>query len=70
MPGERFGRLTAVRECSPGGAQRSAHWECLCDCGATRRVRINNLVSGATKGCGSACPSIVGSRLARDVARF
>ena len=65
MPGERFGRLTTVREHSAGGSQRSAHWDCTCECGAVRRVRINNLRGGASHGCGHACPVLVAIREAK-----
>lgn len=48
---QRFGKLIALRpKLSPKGGMTI--WECLCDCGSTSAVPINNLTSGHTKSCG------------------
>ena len=44
--GEKFGHLTVVGELDP------QHWECLCECGRTTRVRAWSLTSGGTRTCG------------------
>lgn len=56
-PGDRFGRLTAVRQCGKN-KWRDQLWECACDCGATKVVAAGKLKSGHTRSCGC---------LARDV---
>lgn len=52
ISGERFGRLLAIEESGRNKIDRSIMWECLCDCGNTKRVRSYNLISGSTKSCG------------------
>ena len=51
LAGQRFGRLTAIR---PTKERRCAVvvWECKCDCGNTKLVRGDSLVTGNTKSCG------------------
>ncbi len=55
MIGERFGRLTVMRESepyvSPGGRVRP-RWLCLCDCGIEKVIVVGSLKSGLTKSCG------------------
>lgn len=46
--GLRYGRLTAL-EARPG---RPIKWLCRCDCGATKLVAGNHLVTGNTVSCG------------------
>ncbi len=50
LAGQRFGRLTAIRDVGRSG--RKVLWECRCDCGAIRSVTSARLRSGGTKGCG------------------
>lgn len=52
--GTRFGRLQFVR----GERPDKAH--CLCDCGASKAVRIDHLLSGATKSCGCYMREVTG----------
>lgn len=55
MVGERYGRLTVIREVSPAftcGGRKMRQVLCLCDCGAEKVVRVNNLRRGATTSCG------------------
>ena len=49
ITGERYGRLTAVARVD---GVRPTTWECICDCGGTKKVRANSLRSGNTKSCG------------------
>jgi hypothetical protein len=57
--GDRFGRLTVIRETeaerkpdlSPAIIRRV---DVQCDCGKTRNVRLRNLRSGQTRSCGCA----------------
>ena len=54
LTGQRFGRLTAVREVEPifsSGRSRRA-WLCRCDCGHEVIVRQKNLISKVTRSCG------------------
>ena len=49
--GNRYGRLTAIRQV---GVDRcgSALWECSCECGGLKTARGYSLRRGATKSCG------------------
>lgn len=50
LSGQRFGRLTAVRDI---GARRSFRlWECVCDCGATCSKTSASLKHGKVVSCG------------------
>ncbi len=50
LSNRRFGRLKAIEVVGRYG--RSCLWECECDCGATVRVPVSSLTSGATRSCG------------------
>lgn len=54
-PGTRFGRLVIIREVdshrTPDGTVCRI-FECRCDCGEIRAVRMRDLVSGRTQACG------------------
>lgn len=50
LSGQRFNKLTVIREASEG--KKRVHWECVCDCGNTVIVASNNLANGHTKSCG------------------
>jgi hypothetical protein len=47
-PGDRFGRLVALRP----SESHKYKWECECDCGNTATVDRRNLARGATQSCG------------------
>lgn len=49
--GQRFGRLIVV---SYHGANlhKQTMWNCLCDCGKTKIICNNNIISGNTRSCG------------------
>lgn len=57
ITGIRFGRLTAIRRL-PGYKKpaRNSHWECLCECGKTAIVDIQNLKHGRSRSCGCSRP--------------
>ncbi len=44
--GQRFGRLTVLKECGGGYAL------CRCDCGNEKKIKWNHLLTGNTKSCG------------------
>ena len=52
--GERYGRLTIIREVEPAGSshKRVRRFLCRCDCGNEIICRLPNLKSGTTKSCG------------------
>lgn len=58
MPGQKFGRLTVIREAAPlihyTTKRRVAirMFECRCDCGTVKTVRMFSLRNGATVSCG------------------
>lgn len=49
---QKFGRWTALKEVPERGNRSEIFWECICDCGAKRRVRSSELKRGHSKGCG------------------
>lgn len=49
-PGERYGRVTIIREVEPRNKMR--HFLCLCSCGALWKVPLIQLRTGQTKSCG------------------
>lgn len=51
--GERFGALVVQGEAEPD-ARRKSRWVCLCDCGRTVTVRVNNLRTRGPRPCGCA----------------
>jgi hypothetical protein len=51
-PGERFGRLVAVRMAQSGATGRPQKWECLCDCGVSKAISVYSLRSGYSTSCG------------------
>lgn len=56
ITGEKFGRLTAVREgpryIFKNGQRSKEQWWCKCECGREVLVTKSNLRSGNTKSCG------------------
>ena len=49
LTGQVFGRLTAVRRIERPGA---SWWECKCECGVVKEIRLNSLKMGHTQSCG------------------
>ena len=56
ITGQSYGRLTAVRRVDT--VNRSAVWECRCDCGNTHKVKIAQLRNGEVQSCGCYKPNI------------
>lgn len=52
LTGKRFGQLVVLKRARSIGANRSACWQCLCDCGKKTTVRALSLRSGHTRSCG------------------
>lgn len=52
LTGQRFGRLTVIKDSGERGKDGSIMYLCKCDCGNTKNVRTSNLTSGKTKSCG------------------
>lgn len=50
LTGQKFGRLTALRQ--NGHANRTRLWLCVCECGETVNVRSTTLLFGSQKSCG------------------
>lgn len=51
LTGMRFNHLSVIRK-SDKQSNRTAYWECLCDCGNTTIVSTYALRGGHTKSCG------------------
>lgn len=54
-PGQRFGKLVAIRKLDERTSDGIVQWECLCDCGRTTHVRKYGLLRegrGVTRSCG------------------
>lgn len=55
LTGRRFGRLIAVKRCQriirPNGSSRY-RWECVCDCGQTKKIETWHLMAGHSNSCG------------------
>lgn len=54
MSGQKFGRLTIVRQVGTQSKNRQIVWLCKCDCGNNATATRSNLVSGRMKSCGCA----------------
>jgi hypothetical protein len=67
LTGQRFGRLTAVKQSgySPNGKERK--WECRCDCGKIVYVTLGSLRSGNSKSCGCLKSESVSKRNLKDL---
>lgn len=50
LSGQRFGKLTAVKEISRG--RQGVRWECLCECNKTATPTRSDLLSGRIRSCG------------------
>ena len=51
LTGQRFGRLTAIRQAGRNSCNK-IQWECICECGAVVKVTTGHLRNGHTKSCG------------------
>ena len=52
LENQRFGKLVAKHRTNKKSKSGCYFWECLCDCGNTTLVNVNNLKNGHTKSCG------------------
>lgn len=52
ITGQKFTRLTAVRDLGPRNKKGVHYWQCICDCGAIVEVDVTSLKTGNTKSCG------------------
>lgn len=50
--GQKFGRLTVIKECKERDKYKKRIYECQCDCGNITYVTGCNLRNGNTKSCG------------------
>lgn len=52
LTGLRFGKLTVLGKCDHRAKDRSALWQCRCDCGREIETTKQHLVTGNTSSCG------------------
>lgn len=56
LTGQIFGRLKVVAQdgwyITPSTGDRTAKWQCVCDCGNYKVVQVSQLRNGHTKSCG------------------
>lgn len=53
IAGKRFGKLIAIEKVStPNTNSGGYYWNCLCDCGNYKKVRVGHLTTGNVKSCG------------------
>jgi hypothetical protein len=50
--GDKFGRLTIIKELEPRGKNKYRYFECECECGTIRDFKIYRLTGGITISCG------------------
>lgn len=50
LAGNKFGRLTVIKRSNEKG--RRVKWLCSCDCGGSKEVVADQLLSGKTQSCG------------------
>lgn len=51
LTGQKFNMLTVV-SFSHFSEKGYPYWDCVCDCGNTKKILENNLIKGMTKSCG------------------
>lgn len=51
-PGDKYGRLTIIREVENINKYRDRFFECKCECGSIKTYRLSQLTRGHTKSCG------------------
>lgn len=54
LTGRKFGRLTVIKRDTDQNPKRCSRWVCQCDCGNTKSVYRDKLLSGNTTSCGCA----------------
>ena len=63
VSGDRFGRLTVIKEEKGNSINGMRTWRCLCDCGKETNVPTGRLNNGNTKSCGCLKQEIVNPNL-------
>lgn len=62
LTGQRFGRLTVIKEAKKKPGNNNRRWLCQCDCGNTCEVFGQNLRTKHTKSCGCALTDMLQKR--------
>ncbi len=52
LTGKRFGKLLVIKRRYPNNNRGRAMWLCKCECGNTKTIRSDKLLSGTTQDCG------------------
>lgn len=58
LTGQKFGRLTVIKETDQRKSYGGIIWECQCDCGNFCYITTNSLTTGNTSSCGCITSSI------------
>lgn len=58
LTGQKFGRLTVIKEAEKVGRHRT--WLCSCECGNKKTIYQTHLVSGQSQSCGCLHKEVVG----------
>jgi hypothetical protein len=58
VAGEKFGRWT-VR----GSSEKLRYYDCLCDCGNSKSIRVDSLLNGQSTSCGCYAAEMAGERV-------
>lgn len=64
--GNRYGRLTVLKQSNKKSKSRAILWDCQCDCGKMTTVVGSDLRSGKTKSCGCLEQDVRGQSLLID----
>lgn len=52
LTGQRFGKVVALHRHAESAKNGSVYWECLCDCGNTKKLTSKVLTTGKASSCG------------------
>lgn len=63
LTGQKFGRLTVLKQASRRPQSNTIYWECRCDCGVVRVVAGQKLREGKTKSCGCLARELTSARV-------
>lgn len=70
LTGQRFGRLTVLRQAEEQKKGTSRRWVCRCDCGNEIVVAATNLKSGCTSSCGCKKRELMAGNIRERAAQF
>ncbi len=62
MSGQRFGRLSVLREFRYAGSGHLRKWACRCDCGQEKVIGMSKLMHGNARSCGCLARELLGNR--------